>query len=84
MSYLFLDVTSCELDCLLNILKSHELKQLQKTFNIYLNSSKKTKPEMIKSFIHHVKNQQTFCGDSVNNLKEQFVIFIYYILICES
>ncbi|VVC25455.1 VRR-NUC domain [Cinara cedri] len=74
------DVTSCELDCLLNILKSHELKQLQKIFNINLNSNKKTKPEMIKSFINHVKNQRTFCGNSINNLKEHVKKILGYCL----
>lgn len=71
---MFLDVTSCELDSLLNILKSHELKELQKKFNINLNSSKKTKPEMIKSFINFVKNQKTISGNPINILKERFVI----------
>jgi len=70
----FSDVTSCELDCLLNILKSQELKELQKAFNINLSSSKsQTKSVMIKSFTNLVKNQRTFCGNSTSNLKERFV-----------
>lgn len=78
---------SCELDCLLNILKSQELKELQKSFNINLSSSKsKTKPEMIKSFLNLVKNQRTFCGNSIQNLKEWFVklnnIYIFHLLLC--
>jgi len=76
---LCLDVSSCELDCLLNILKAPELKELQKTFNI---NSNKTKPEMIKSFIKLAKNQQTCSGNSmISNLKEWFVIFNYNYLI---
>jgi len=79
---LFLDVTSCELDCLLNILKSQELKELAKSFNINLGFNKiKTKPEMIKSFINLVKNQRTFCENPINNLKKRFVVLIY--IICE-
>jgi len=75
---LSLDVTSCEFDCLLNILKSHELKELAKSFNINLGFNKiKTKREMIKSFINLVKNQRTFCGNPINNLKKRFVILIY-------
>ncbi|KAL4121330.1 hypothetical protein QTP88_013864 [Uroleucon formosanum] len=75
------DVISCELDCLLNILKSQELKELQKTFNIKLSSSKsQTKPEMIKSFINLVKNQKTFCGNSTSNLKERIKKIIGYCL----
>lgn len=70
----FSDVISCELDCLLNILKSPELKELQKAFNIKLSSSKsQTKSAMIKSFINLVKNQRTFCGNSTSNLKERLV-----------
>lgn len=83
--YIFsLDVMSCELDCLLNILKSQELKELQKTFNINLSSSKsKTKPEMIKSFLNLVKNQRTFCGNSIQNLKEWFVeLNFFFLLLC--
>lgn len=77
-TFFSLDVMSCELDCLLNILKSQELKELQKSFNINLNSSKsKTKPEMIKSFLNLVKNQRTFCGNSMQNLKERFVVLNY-------
>lgn len=57
---------------MLNILKASELKELQKTFNIN-NNQTKTKPEMIRSFIKFVKNQRTFCGNSVYNLKERFV-----------
>ncbi|CAI6349563.1 unnamed protein product [Macrosiphum euphorbiae] len=75
------DVTSCDLDVLLNILKSQELKDLQKLFNIKLSSSNsQTKPEMIKSFIKHVKNQRTFCGNSVSNLKERVKKIIGYCL----
>lgn len=77
--YVHLDVISCELDCLLNILKVHELKQLQKTFNINSTSGKsQTKPEMIKSFINLVKNQKTFCGNSTSNLKEWFDYYISF------
>ncbi|XP_022164341.1 fanconi-associated nuclease 1-like [Myzus persicae] len=73
------DVIFCELDCLLNILKSQELKELQKTFKIKLSSSKsQTKPEMIKSFINLVKNQRTFCGNSASNLKERVKKIIGY------
>lgn len=75
------DVISCELDCLLNILKTQELKELQKTFNIKLSSSKsQTKPIMIKSFINLVKNQRTFCGNSISNLKERVKKIIGYCL----
>lgn len=73
---------SSELECLLNILKMQELKDLQKIFNINLNNTKsKTKPEIIKSFINLVKQQKTFCGNSVNNLKKRFVIlnYVYFI-----
>lgn len=81
MTNVFLDVTSCELDCLLNILKTPELKQLQKIFNINLNSNiSNTKPEMIKSFIKLTKNQTTFCGSSVSNLKQRFAILIFHSL----
>lgn len=77
--YLLLDVISCELDSLLNILKSHELKKLQKTFNINSSSSKsQNKPEMIKSFINLVRNQRTFCGNSTTNLKGWSVNYIYF------
>lgn len=77
----FVDVISCELDCLLNILRSQELKELQKTFKIKLSSSKsQTKPEMIKSFINLVKNQRTFCGNSTSNLKERLVKGYFIIL----
>lgn len=70
--FYFPDVISCELNCLLNILKSQELKELQKTFNINLSSSKsQTKPVMIKSFINLVQKQRTFCGNSSSNLKER-------------
>lgn len=76
-TFLLLDVTLCELDCLLNILKSQELKQLQKTFNINLNSNKSnTKSVMINSFINLMKNQKTFCGNSISNLKERLVFII--------
>uniref|UniRef100_A0A2S2PDF8 Fanconi-associated nuclease n=1 Tax=Schizaphis graminum TaxID=13262 RepID=A0A2S2PDF8_SCHGA len=75
------DVTSCELNTLLNILKTQELRELQKTFNIKLSSSKsQTKPEMIKSFINLVKNQRTFCGNSTSNLKERVKNIIGYCL----
>lgn len=75
------DVTSCELDTLLNILKTQELKELQKTFNIKLSFSKgQTKPAMIKSFVNLVKNQRTFCGNSTSNLKERIKNIIGYCL----
>ncbi|XP_025420501.1 uncharacterized protein LOC112690664 isoform X2 [Sipha flava] len=65
------DVYSCELDCLLNILKAHELKKLQKTFKINSASNKsQTKPEMIKSFMNLVNKQRTIRGNSSTNLKE--------------
>lgn len=77
-TFLYLDVNSCELECLLNILKSQELKELQKSFNINLISNKRnTKPEMIKSFLQLVKNQKTFCGNSIQNLKERLVELNY-------
>lgn len=79
--FFLLDVLSCDLDCLLNILKTHELKNLQKEFNINSTSSRsQTKPEMIKSFINLVKNQRTFCGNSSTNLKKWFVYYIYFLV----
>jgi len=63
------------------MLKSHELKELQKSFKINSKSNKNmTKPEMIKSFINFVKNQTTISGKTMNdNLKNWFVVFVYYI-----
>lgn len=42
---------------------------------------------MIKSFVNLVKNQRTFCGNSINNLKERFVVLLYnclFLKICKS
>lgn len=63
---------------MLNILKASELKELQKTYKINSHQTK-TKPEMIRSFTKLVKNQKTFCGNSVCNLKKGFV-YISFIL----
>lgn len=57
---------------MLNILKASELKELQKAYKINSHQTK-TKPEMIRSFVELIKNQRTFCGNSVCNLKKRFV-----------
>ncbi|XP_050423310.1 fanconi-associated nuclease 1-like isoform X2 [Adelges cooleyi] len=73
------DLKSCELNDLLNMLKVNELKELKTIFNITLNSNN-NKPNIVKAFMDFVKNQRTFYGNSIDNLKKRIINKLGYCL----